>query len=148
MKAQSHDEVKITLPAGHPLAFQGFAEQGRSGYLQRILSEGTISLQLAVQQNNVAEQPALKFMRLLAEWKRNTRYVSSFRRIVLEPSYQKIIMMGEDALPFIFQELKNRGGHWFWALKIITGEDIGNPEDDFETVRTGWLKWGREHGYL
>ena len=34
------------------------------------------------------------------------------------PAYPAIIGMGETALPFILDEMLQRGGHWYWALRI------------------------------
>src|SRR5579863_8597926 len=74
------------------------------------------SAELDVQQNENAEPLALKFRRLVAEWRHNTRYTSSLQKIVMDPSYQEILTMDKAALPFILKELQINGGHWFWAL--------------------------------
>lgn len=100
------------------------------------------------QRTSVVEPIEVKFNRLVAEWRHNTRYGSALRKIVMDPSYQEIIAIGKPVLPLIFRELEANGGHWFWALQDITNDHVGNPEDDFETARHAWLNWGREHGYL
>jgi hypothetical protein len=68
----------------------------------------------------------------------------------MDPSYQQIIGMGPAALPLIFEELRQRPDHWFWALRMITGDDPVSPEDagDIERMRADWLRYGEERGYL
>jgi len=87
--------------------------------------------------------------RLLAEdWRRNTRYRSDITRAILHPSYVRIIKMREAALPFIFRELEEHGGHWYWALQAITEQTVGDSSDNLTTARAKWLEWGRANGYL
>lgn len=67
----------------------------------------------------------------------------------MHPAYQKIIGMGRDALPFIFLELRNRGGDWLWALESIARPKV-NPAQgttNFHDAVAAWLKWGEENGY-
>ena len=148
MRDSFHDELSFSLPPVTSFVLQVFGERGVLANLRTAVDSGAISFQLALQPPKVTEPPTVKFNRLLADWRQNTRYKSSFAKIVLDPAYQKIIAMGQSALPFILQELKTKGGHWFYALEIISDEHIGNPGDDFEAVRIAWLNWGREHGYL
>jgi hypothetical protein len=48
------------------------------------------------------------------------------------------------------QELERRSGHWFLALRSITGDDPVRGEDsgNFERMRESWLIWGRERGLI
>ena len=68
----------------------------------------------------------------------------------MHPAYQQIIGMGEEALPLILEELSRRPGHWFWALKAITGEDPVPAEHAGEVpeMTRAWLEWGRQHDYI
>lgn len=90
----------------------------------------------------------LKFHTLAEKWRKETRFVSSLSRIVMHPSYQAIIGMGEPAVPLILREMKNRGGHWLWALHSITGEDPAGEGDNFKAAVQAWLTWGLERGYV
>ena len=69
----------------------------------------------------------------------------------VNPSYQKIIGMGEAAVPFILKDLRDNGpADWFWALNMITDE---NPitEDmagNMKAMTEAWLQWGIKVGYL
>jgi hypothetical protein len=89
-----------------------------------------------------------QFRELLAKWRTEIRHVSSLRKIVMNQHYQAIIGMGKDVLPFIFRELRDSGGHWYWALHSITRATVGNPDDTGLRIREAWLKWGEQHDYL
>jgi hypothetical protein len=89
-----------------------------------------------------------KFESLVVEWKEATGFLSSTDDIAIHPAYQQIIGMGSDALPLIFQELRDRGGYWYWALKAITGDDPV-PETDrgkVQLMKKAWLKWAEDRG--
>lgn len=66
----------------------------------------------------------------------------------MHPAYQAIIGMGKPVLPMIFDELKNKGGHWFWALRAITQEDPAKDYTDFEQAKQAWLAWGQSQGFV
>lgn len=83
-------------------------------------------------------------------WSEATQFHSSAISICMHPSYQRIIGMGKPVLPLIFKELAKSNGHWYWALKAITGEDPVKPKHSGRMIvmRHEWLKWGRVNGYL
>ena len=84
-----------------------------------------------------------EFDRLVAEWKEDTKYLSSSDAIIDHPAYQQIIRMGKPVLPLIMQTLEEAGGHWFWALREITGEDPVQPEEwgNITAMTARWLAW-------
>jgi hypothetical protein len=85
---------------------------------------------IVVVDENAAAQ--IKFMRLVAEWKSETSITSSITEMVLHPSYQNIIGMGDTAVPLILSQIESEGDdpdQWFWALQSITGADP-IPEED------------------
>ncbi|OUL25950.1 hypothetical protein BV378_14310 [Nostoc sp. RF31YmG] len=86
--------------------------------------------------------------RLADAWEQETLFESSTQQIIFNPNYQRIIGFGERALSFIFDELRSKGGYWFWALKMITGEDPVSPRDvgNYEAMRAAWLNWAAENG--
>jgi hypothetical protein len=88
------------------------------------------------------------FNELASQWRRETGMMSMIHKKAMHPAYQRIIGMGKEALPFIFRELNERGGHWLWALCAITGEDAAKPEHNLKQAVKAWLYWGKEHGYL
>lgn len=89
-----------------------------------------------------------KFRHLADRWRKETRYISSLSKIALHPAYQKIIGMGYDAVPLILRELKDKGGHWLWALHAITDEDPAPDGAAFDEAVEAWLNWGKTEGYL
>jgi hypothetical protein len=91
-----------------------------------------------------------RFERLAAEWRREAGPLSSSTDRAMLPAYQAIIGMGRTALPFIFEELRQRGGHWFWALRAITGENPVPPEHrgNVEAMTQDWLRWACDRGCI
>src|ERR1700761_839538 len=71
----------------------------------------TVPVELRHQEDN----PDL-FKALAAEWKSETWHLSSIRSTISHPAYLKIIGMGKDALPFIFEDMRKEKSLWFWAL--------------------------------
>ncbi len=89
-----------------------------------------------------------KFQTLLSQWHDEAGYTSSITKIVMCPSYQKIIGMGSDAIPLILRQMESEGDdpdHWSWALRSITGENPIPNEAAGDTVKIAeaWLSWGR-----
>jgi hypothetical protein len=87
---------------------------------------------------------------LVKRWREETGAYSSVTQMAMHPAYQRIITMGPAALPLIFRELERRPGHWFWALRAITGENPVRREDagDIGKMTEAWLAFARDHGYL
>lgn len=91
-----------------------------------------------------------QFLRWSAEWKRATEFESSLHAIAMQAAYQRIIGMGDEAIPYILEELLREPDHWFWALTSITGVDPVPPGDsgDLQRMTEAWIRWGRIHGYV
>jgi hypothetical protein len=90
------------------------------------------------------------FRALALQWKRERVGTASGMSMFMEPSYQKIIGLGEAAIPSILRELERDLDHWFWALAAISREDpvpVPNKGNLIE-MRKYWLDWGRRKGYL
>jgi hypothetical protein len=92
-----------------------------------------------------------RFNKFAKTWKLETELVSKVTKKFMHPAYQKIIGMGESAIPLILKDLIENGPEdWFWALTAITDE---NPirEDiagNMVAMTEAWLQWGRKAGYL
>jgi hypothetical protein len=69
--------------------------------------------------------------------------------MVMQESYQRIIGMGPDAVPFLLRELERKPGHWFWALYAITGINPIPPESEgnLKGMAKAWINWGKQQGY-
>jgi hypothetical protein len=90
------------------------------------------------------------FRALADEWRAETEMHSSMSKKLRHPAYQKIIALGEPAIPLILRELRDRPGFWFEALITITRQSPVPPEErtDPRQARERWLNWGREKRYL
>lgn len=88
------------------------------------------------------------FNTLMEQWIEDTKYLSSIQDIVIDLSYQKIIGMGRQALPYIFRNIQRQQSLWFWALHAITREDPVPKNVNGSAAVDTWLRWGREHGYI
>ena len=92
-----------------------------------------------------------RFKKLARIWKSETELHSKVSKRILHPAYQKIIGMGETALPLILKDLAENGpDDWFWALKAITDENPITQEiaGDMSAMTEAWLQWGRNAGFL
>ena len=95
--------------------------------------------------------PEARFKKLAAAWKSETELVSKVTKKIMHPAYQKIIGMGELAVPLILKDLTDNGpDDWFWALTAITDENPIAKESagDMRAMTEAWLQWGRKAGYL
>ena len=90
------------------------------------------------------------FHELADKWRSETGALSSITMKSIHPAYQRIIGMGQQAVPLILRELQRRPDHWFWALFAITGENPVPPEDagDIKKMTEAWIDFGKQQGYL
>ena len=100
--------------------------------------------------STVANELARRFRQFATTWKNETGMYSVDTRKVAHPAYLKIVGMGSEVIPLIFQDLEEHGGHWYQALEALLGF---NPMDgigglSIRELKTMWLDWGRQHGYL
>ena len=91
-----------------------------------------------------------RFLRLAAEWKDQSRYLSNAAQMALLRPYQRIIGMGHSVVPLILEELQREPDQWFWALEAITEENPVPPEAAgvVKLMAQAWVDWGREQGYI
>jgi hypothetical protein len=88
-----------------------------------------------------------KFLALATEWRSQHGAMSSISEMSMLPAYQKIIGMGEAAIPLILNELKAEGDEpdqWFWALRAIAEANPVAPQDqgNFTNTSQAWIAWG------
>ena len=92
---------------------------------------------------------AAKFKRLADDWRTSVMASSSIHEIVSDPSYLKIIALGEKVLPYLVDELERAPDHWFVALEVLTGVNPVRPADrgNMQEMRRAWLEWADREGY-
>lgn len=93
-----------------------------------------------------------QFQHLAEEWKAKRGATSSITEMSMMEPYQKIIGMGESAVPLILAQLKAEGDEpdqWFWALRILTDANPVKPQDqgDFLAMSRAWIDWGTTKDY-
>ena len=90
------------------------------------------------------------FHEMANTWRKETGYMSSVQDRAMHPAYQRIIGLGQPAVPLILDELQTRPDQWFWALRAITGENPVPEEHqgNINVMAKDWLNWGKERGYI
>ena len=84
----------------------------------------------------------LLFEALRDSWRRDTRFLSSATEICGHTAYRSIIAIGHRMVPFIVEDLRSNGGHWFHALRTITGfTPVGSQQLNMAALRSAWLSW-------
>lgn len=93
---------------------------------------------------------ASTFRSLADQWRAETQFLSSTTEIAMHSAYQRIIGLGPQVIPLILGQLAKEPGHWFWALKALTGADPVAPADrgHLPAMTAAWLQWGRENGWI
>lgn len=101
--------------------------------------------------DEVEVQPAdrQRFTELADLWERETVLLSNSDRKAAHPAHREIVNMGESAVPLILERISSQGGHWFYALRAITGANPIQPADrgNVSAMQEAWLEWGRFNGY-
>jgi hypothetical protein len=95
---------------------------------------------------------AARFEGLRLRWHKERGATSSITQMATCPSYQRIVGMGDRAIPLMLRELDNHEDdpdHWFWALQAITDNDPVPPDHrgDMKAMARDWLEWGYMSGY-
>lgn len=91
-----------------------------------------------------------KFLKLKKNWKEDTLFVSSGSVIVSNSSYREIIELGDIAIPWIIEDLKETNAHWFFALEKITGQNPIKKENigDIDMMKEDWIEWSLKNECL
>ena len=95
------------------------------------------------------ESSEFLFMQLVKQWHIERGAMSLISEMVNCPSYQKIISMGEEAVPQIldlFEDGDTNPAFWLPALEAITGEDPVTEDmyGDRVKIAQAWLSWAKE----
>ena len=89
------------------------------------------------------------FESLADEWERDRPRGVDIAQMTRHPAYQRIIAMGEPAVPWLLSRLATKPDHWFVALSAITGAKPVPPESRgrVKEMARAWLDWGNQQGY-
>jgi hypothetical protein len=99
---------------------------------------------------------AARFREFVSQWRKERNSLSSSAwDNVRSPAYQRIIGMGERALPFILNEMQREmmtgdPDDWFIALWSITGENPVPLESrgHLKEMASAWIQWGLQLGHI
>jgi nitric oxide reductase activation protein len=83
-----------------------------------------------------------EFRRLADQWHRETDHLSVTLQVLANRAYKKILTFGKVIVPFILEDLKTQGGHWFEALELLTGENPARDANTYHEATEAWLQWG------
>lgn len=91
-----------------------------------------------------------KFRKLANNWSSDVGNVSSVGVLTSHPTYQEIVRLGWDVVPFLLADLQQNRGFWFTALNEITGIRPFDPSDAGNSVRMteAWIRWGKRKGII
>ena len=91
-----------------------------------------------------------RFQELADRWEHDTILLSSSTQAARHPAHREIVSIGEAAVPLILERMALQGGHWFHALRDITGADPVDFDDRgrVEAMKASWLEWGKRNGYV
>ncbi len=82
-------------------------------------------------------------------WKEETLIISNVNEIIQNSNFQKIIMIGEMAIPFILKKISAEPSTLVWALNIITGKKISDRSRiTISESCNMWYKWGSKSGLV
>jgi hypothetical protein len=99
----------------------------------------------------VSMASSAKFALLRDRWYEERDELGPVNEMTACPSYQKIIGMGSDALPFIIKQLESEEHEpdfWFSALVSITCVNPVPVEDrgNLKKMAQAWLAWASRNG--
>lgn len=138
--------VRLASPAGHSTGREDL-------WVPAVAGSGGISCQTTVGSSAVSQDlmapVRARFMELTRQWKRDRPPSSSTSALAVHDAYQRIIGLGQPAIPLILAEMEREPDFWFWALRALTGVNPVRPEDrgDLDAMTRAWLKWAKEAGY-
>lgn len=93
---------------------------------------------------------AAQFEEHYKQWKAETVFESNGREILENTHYQKIMNMGESAVPLILEKYVQANDHWSYALRNITGISLNEAthKGNLEAIRTDWIAWGVKNNLI
>ena len=102
-------------------------------------------------ENGEAEEDSVaeKFDRFFEKWYEETAPISG-SAIFTNPNHQKMIDLGEAAIPLMLKKLQEKPHFLFRALAKISGENpvLKEHHGKFDLIIEDWLNWGKQKGFV
>lgn len=83
------------------------------------------------------------FHKLVAQWRRQTYFLSTVKEKINNPAFIRIVEMGWKAVPLIIDEIYTRPDFLFMALELIVEETPTKnvQRGDVRAMTDAWLQW-------
>jgi len=62
--------------------------------------------------------------------------------------YKKVVELGEIALPYLLETVKNESSFWLRALSEITGIKQNTSTQSSKERKDFWKKWSKDNGFV
>jgi hypothetical protein len=91
-----------------------------------------------------------KFNRLAEQWRQKTMFMSRAADITADFTYYQIVGLGPAIIPLILRQVQGGEGHWFLALRALTGDDPVKAEEagHLAKMAQSWIEWGKRRGLI
>jgi len=84
----------------------------------------------------------VKFNKHYQTWLKKITFCARVDKMVEDDDFQSIVNMGQDAVPFIINELSNKPSFLVWALNFIYNFKISaDPTTTIEEASHKWIKY-------
>jgi hypothetical protein len=100
---------------------------------------------VARRRENVSED---SFSQLVVRWRDETFFHSAPYERFIHPAYQQIIAFGPAIIPAILRELRDRPDDWFYALRLLSGENPAEDSTEFSDAVAQWIEWGYRNNFI
>lgn len=94
-----------------------------------------------------SDQFASLVLRRVREWTKQTRYISSLHHMMELESFERLVALGEPAVPALLDAYENGSSHMYLPLRYILGDgpEISTQDSgNMLAVKNAWLSWGRD----
>lgn len=82
------------------------------------------------------------------KWMKQIAFTSNIHSIVENVNFQRIVALGNDAIPVILEQLREKPSVLVWAMNLITGVKISNTNLTINEASNAWVKWGISRGII
>ena len=99
-------------------------------------------MKLVDNSNNGILLKKFRFQNHLINWQKKTQFLSSTKAIVENEDFVAIVAMGQDAVPYIIEEIEANPSTIVWALNFIYNRKITNKQN--ATISEACKLWAKE----